>query len=165
MNKSSQNSPELTEFKKQKFSYPFGLGAFLMNGCYLFTGLPSQPSHQSFDNLNFNNANNNNNANLNNDYNDYGNTNMNYDDTLMFKKRKRRNLETTKTNVSTRTDDLRNFCSRYAKLEKTVECNVNALSHCFPSLSNEMIHNICLNLENHTGSLCARHRIRCQIRK
>ena len=27
-------SPEITESKKLKFSYPFGIGAFLMNSCY-----------------------------------------------------------------------------------------------------------------------------------
>jgi len=88
--------------------------------------MPSQPTHQSFDMFN-NNNNNNKHGNLDNDYNDYGNANMNYDDELMLSKRKRRNLDAKKTNTSTsRTDDLRTFCSRYAKLEKSVECNVNA---------------------------------------
>ncbi len=101
-----------------------------MNGCYLFTGMPAQNSHQSFDNFNANDVNNKN-SNLNSNFNDYENANMNYDDELMFKKRKRRNSDAKKANESTRIDDLRNFCSRYVKLEKSVECNVNFAIYLF----------------------------------
>ena len=35
-----QKPIEVSESSSTKYSYPFGMGAFLMSGCYMFTGLP-----------------------------------------------------------------------------------------------------------------------------
>ncbi len=101
---SSENaSPYLTESKKLKYSYPYGIGSFLMNGCYQYTGMPEPKTTPSSD------------------YNQNDNSNMDsdeysYDDESNRKKKRQI--------YGNQTNDLISFCSRYAQLENSKECSV-----------------------------------------
>ncbi|CAF0723375.1 unnamed protein product [Brachionus calyciflorus] len=91
--KNQKDSPEVTESSKLKFSYPFGLGSFLLSGCYQFTGMPDSKTTE--------------------------NTATQTDDSSGFdNKRKKRD-----TNQKNNMTDMKSFCSRYAKLEPVKECN------------------------------------------
>ena len=86
----------MTESKKLKYSYTFGLGAFLMTGCYQFTGMPELNSvTQSSNKIQ---------PIQNNDDYDSG--------------RKKRSTS------QNQTDDIRTFCNRYAVPQKSLECKV-----------------------------------------
>jgi hypothetical protein len=82
----------MTESKKLKFSYPFGIGAFLMSGCFQFTGMSDQDSSK-------NNPSN-------------------------EEKRRKRHKKRQDLNENPNSSDYAKFCSKYAKLEKNIECSV-----------------------------------------
>ena len=84
---------------KPKYSYPFGIGSYLMNGCYQYIGVS--------DNL-IKSNNNNNNAQK------EAEVPMDYE----APSRRKRAIFQNQTN------DMRNYCSRYANLEPTIECKV-----------------------------------------
>ena len=87
----------MTESKKLKYSYPFGLGTFLMSGCYQFTGMPDKKFTQDEQ-----------------DDDDYNNNNN--DDDESNRRRKKRIVP------SNQTDEFISFCNRYAKAQKSMEC-------------------------------------------
>ena len=97
---------EVTESKKIKYSYPFGLGAFLMNGCYQLTGLSSD--QKSFD--------------------ETGSSGDSSQQDASFSKKKKRRKRSLHENEQTsinKTDQFISFCSRFAQFEKTKECFVS----------------------------------------
>lgn len=88
---SSNKSPQVTESKQNKYSYPFGLGTYLLTGCFQYIGS------------------NNNKKPINADY--------DYEDNSSRKKRSDTSKNSTVTNM-------KSFCNRYAKIEKTLGCKV-----------------------------------------
>lgn len=98
---SSQRPLEITVAKKPRYSYPFGLGTYLMNGCYQYIGMSEytqtkqqKPSEEAVQ----------------------PNQPMDYEAPASRKKRH---------SFQNQTNDMRAFCSRYASLEQTIECKVS----------------------------------------
>lgn len=85
-------------YKKTKYSYPFGLGTYLMNGCYQFIGMTEYAPNQ--------------NKNAAQEAHD---PQMDYENPAARKKR---------YSFQNQTNDMRAFCSRFAVPEPTIECKV-----------------------------------------
>ena len=99
---SFKKSPQVTESNNSKYSYPFGVGMFLITGCFQYS------KHRKLANQNYNSG----------DYMDYDyQENTNY--------RRKRSMSTERINTTT---DMTSFCDRYSKLEYNFECKVLFLS-------------------------------------
>ena len=104
-----QKSPEVTESKVLKYSYPLGLGAFLMSSCYRYTGTSTDYSYDA-------NA---------------------QQQQQIYERRKRQNsdvpvnvkttMTTTTTTTSSDSESEKSICKRYAKPETPIPCQV----YCF----------------------------------
>ena len=96
-------APELTESKKLKYSYPYGLGTFLMSGCYQYTGMPEKKFERTNEN----------------DQDDNENESDNDENESISNKRKRKRQIALNRNE---TDEFISFCNRYAKAQQSLEC-------------------------------------------
>ncbi len=90
---------EVTESKKTKYTYPFGLGSFLMSGCY-------QSTVMSGDSTSVDGS-------------------APQDGTTFRKKRQSESQDSASLpHEKKETQNFMSFCNRYAQLEQTKECFV-----------------------------------------
>jgi hypothetical protein len=94
---------EVTESKKVKYAYPFGLGSFLMSGCGQMNGLASNTDSMS------------------NVVDSGGSSEM--EGTVMQRKKREAAKEESQKGPS-KSESFVNFCGKYAQLEQTRECFV-----------------------------------------
>jgi hypothetical protein len=98
---------EVTESEKVKYTYPFGLGSFLMSGCYQANNLMSTDS-------------------MNGDVGGSSDNGVSQDGSGYRRRRETSDKEPIDSlETKKKSENFMNFCGRYAQLEPTRECFVN----------------------------------------